>query len=51
MNMIDAARFAERIGADVVVPLHTGMFDELRAEDYECDGKVIPTIYREIKIR
>lgn len=50
MNMTDAARFAERIGADVVVPLHTGMFDELRAEDFECDGKVIPTIYREIKI-
>jgi len=50
MNMTDAARFAERIGAEVVVPLHTGMFDELRAEEFECDGKVVPTIYREIAI-
>ena len=50
MNMIDAARFAKRIGAVKVVPLHIGMFDELSAEEFVCENKVIPEIYEEIKL-
>lgn len=48
MNKEDAARFAKRIGAKKVVPIHFGMFDELTAEDFSCENKVIPEIYKEI---
>ncbi len=48
MNMTDAARFAKRINAEKVVPLHIGMFDELSADDFECDNKVNAEIYKEI---
>lgn len=48
MNMTDAARFAERIGAKWVVPVHTGMFDELDPYEFECENKTIPEIYKEI---
>lgn len=33
MNLTDARRFAKRIGAKKAVPIHYGMFDELKAED------------------
>jgi L-ascorbate metabolism protein UlaG (beta-lactamase superfamily) len=33
MNLTDAKRFAKRIGAKKAVPIHFGMFDELKAED------------------
>lgn len=48
MNKYDAARFAQRIGAKKVVPIHFGMFDELTARDFPCENKVIPEIYKEI---
>ncbi|MBQ4051122.1 MAG: MBL fold metallo-hydrolase [Oscillospiraceae bacterium] len=48
MNMKDAARFAERAGAEKIVPLHTGMFDDLSADDFVCQDKVVPEIYQEI---
>ncbi len=50
MNMADAARFATRIQAKKVVPMHIGMFDEFVADDFECDNKIIPEIYKEIKL-
>ena len=50
MNMVDAARFAKRVGAEKVVPLHTGMFDNLDPNDLDCDNKVIPEIYKEIDL-
>ena len=50
MNMEDAARFAERIEAQKVIPLHFGMFDELDPCLFSCKNKVIPEIYREIKL-
>lgn len=50
MNMTDAARFSARTGAKYVVPFHIGMFDTLRAEDFDCPNKVIPEIYREIRL-
>ena len=50
MNMDDAARFAQRIGAEKVVPYHVGMFDEKTADDFPCKNKVIPQIYKEIAL-
>lgn len=50
MNMTDAARFARRINAEKTVPIHIGMFDELTADDFECENKVIPQIYEVIKL-
>lgn len=48
MNMTDAKRFAKRINAEKTVPIHIGMFDELTADCFECENKVIPTIYKEV---
>ena len=48
MNMKDGARFAERIGARYTVPFHIGLFDSLEADAFECQGRVIPRIYKEI---
>ena len=50
MNMADAKRFAERVNAKYTVPLHFGMFDEINPEDFSCDNKIIPEIYKEIKL-
>lgn len=50
MNFTDAARFVERLKVKCAVPLHVGMFDELTARDWQCSKKVVPQIYREIKI-
>ncbi len=50
MNMADAKRFAKRIHADKVVPIHIGMFDGLTAGEFECENKVIAEIYKEIKL-
>ncbi len=50
MNMADAARFARGIGAKIAVPLHTGLFDDLSAEVFDFENKVIPEIYKEIKL-
>lgn len=50
MNMAEAARFAERINAKKVVPVHIGMFDTLTADDFVCENKIIAEIYKEIKL-
>lgn len=50
MNMQDAADFAARTGAKKVVPLHWGLFDELDPAAFSCSNKVIPTVYKEIKL-
>ncbi|MBQ2726237.1 MAG: MBL fold metallo-hydrolase [Clostridia bacterium] len=50
MNMTDAARFADKIGAEIVVPLHIGLFDTLSAEDFSCIRKIVPTFYKEIPL-
>ncbi len=49
MNKTDAARFAKKVAAKFTVPFHVGMFDEFTAEDFECENKIIPEIYKEIK--
>lgn len=48
MNFDDAARFAHRVGAWAVVPLHTGLFDDLDLKQFPCKNKIIPEIYKEI---
>ena len=48
MNKVDAARFAKKIGAKKVVPIHFGMFDELTARDFPCENKVIPELFKEV---
>lgn len=50
MNMTDAKRFAKRINAGKVVPIHIGMFDEISPNDFDCENKVIAEIYKEIKL-
>jgi L-ascorbate metabolism protein UlaG (beta-lactamase superfamily) len=50
MNKTDAARFAKKICAKKVVPLHFGMFDNINAADLACDNKTIPEIYKEINL-
>ena len=50
MNMTDATRFAKRINAPKTVPIHIGMFDEMTADDFECENKVKAEIYKEIKL-
>lgn len=50
MNMTDAARFAGRVGARRTVPIHIGMFDSLSADDFECDNKFIPEVYKEFNL-
>ena len=50
MNMHDAAAFAKKIGAKKVVPMHIGLFDEMTADGFACDNKVIPQFYKEISL-
>jgi L-ascorbate metabolism protein UlaG (beta-lactamase superfamily) len=49
MNLVDAKRFANRIDAKHVVPIHFGMFDQLKVADFKRG--IIPKIYEEIKIK
>ena len=50
MNMTDAARFADAIGANYAVPLHWGLFDSLNGADFPFESKIVPEFFREIKI-
>lgn len=50
MNMTDAKRFAQRVGAKTVVPVHWGLFDNLNPNDFKCENKVIPQMYKEINV-
>ena len=50
MNMVDAAAFAKKIGAKVVVPVHVGMFDEIDPATFPLENKVVPQLYKEIAL-
>lgn len=50
MNFADAKAFAKRTKAKYIVPIHIGMFDEWTAEKFDCENKLIPEIYKEIKL-
>ena len=50
MNEVDAARFFQASGAKVAVPLHVGMFDEKTPDIFDAEPRVLPEIYKEIKL-
>lgn len=50
MNLADAARFAQRVSAQKVIPLHFGLFDDLDPREFCCDKKIIPEFYKEIML-
>jgi len=50
MNMADAARFCERIGA-CAVPMHCGLFDEMDMNELEYANKIVPSFYKEIELK
>ncbi len=50
MNVVDAKKFAERIKANKVVPLHFGLFDEMTGNELDLPNKIIPQIYKEIEV-
>ena len=50
MNFADAKRFSERVCAKYTVPYHIGMFDSKTTDDFDIGNKIIPEIYKEIKI-
>ena len=49
MNFADAARFCKRIKAKAI-PLHCGLFDEINMEEWHYENKIVPTIYKEIRL-
>lgn len=50
MNAYDAQKFAEKTGAKKAVPMHFGLFDELNGDIFKAENRVIPEIYKEIKL-
>lgn len=47
MNMEDACRFCNAIGAKCAVPIHCGMFDELDRNQFPYEPKIIPEVFKE----
>ncbi len=50
MNMQDGVRFCERVKPRVAIPFHCGLFDNFDLNRFQYENKVIPEIYKEIKI-
>ena len=50
MNMVDAARFAKRIKAKKVIPVHIGMFDNLSSENFNIENKVALSVYSSVEL-
>ncbi len=50
MNQLDATRFAKRVGAKRIVPIHFGMFDDIRPEFTDDERCIVPEIYKEVKL-
>ena len=50
MNMTDAARFCERIGA-FAIPMHCGLFDELDMNAFGYHRKIVPEFYKEVILK
>ena len=42
--------FAKRVGAVKTVPIHIGLFDNLSADDFCCENKVVPQFFKEIEL-
>lgn len=49
MNMSDAKRFCEKIGAPAI-PLHCGLFDEIDMNVWQYENKKVPEFYKEIQL-
>ena len=50
MNAADAVKFATRLRAKYVVPIHFGLFDSLTGKELLLNNKIIPTVYKEIEL-
>jgi L-ascorbate metabolism protein UlaG (beta-lactamase superfamily) len=50
MNAEDGERFFKNCGAKRAVPYHVGMFDELSAEIFKANEKIILEIYKEKEV-
>ncbi len=50
MNMADAKVFCERVNPQYAVPVHCGLFDDINMNKFEYEKKIIPEIYKEIKL-
>ncbi len=50
MNQVDAARFACRVGAEKIIPIHFGMFDDMQPDIFDSERYVIPEMYKEISL-
>lgn len=50
MNMTDGADFFRATGAKLAVPVHTGLFDDLDANLFPVENKIVPEYYKEIKL-
>ena len=50
MNFTDARKLAERINAKNNIPIHIGLFDDLRGEDIKLPNKKALRIYESFKI-
>jgi L-ascorbate metabolism protein UlaG (beta-lactamase superfamily) len=49
MNMIDAERFCNKIGGKAI-PLHCGLFDEVDMNNFKYKNKIVPEVYKKIKL-
>lgn len=50
MNPVDAARFAAKVGADRVVPLHVGLFDGMTGEELAVPNRVLAKPFQPISL-
>jgi len=51
MNVIDAEKFVKRLKVKNVVPCHFGMFDGMTGKEIKIKNVVVPSIYKEIKLK
>ncbi len=50
MNRIDAARFVADCGAELAIPVHVGLMDDIDPREFPCEKKQILEIYKETQI-
>ena len=50
MNFKDASRFADKVNAKKVVPMHLGLMDDRSVTDFKYDTAIYPEFYKEIKL-
>lgn len=50
MNMADAKEFCKKVNPKMAVPMHVGLFDELKGSDFDYEPKTVPEFYKEIPV-